>query len=107
MHRTFRRSTRIGPLAFGVRAPLLCEDLHLQQQPMGRVRGAGLDLPRVLLLPSAPWSRHAGHSDGAACRHASRLAESCRFDEEAMPLTRSWCLFELLQTVLLQALIGK
>lgn len=24
------------------------------------------------------------------------------FDEEAMPLTRSWCLFELLQTVLLQ-----
>ena len=25
-----------------------------------------------------------------------------RFDEEAMPLTRSWCLFELLQTVLLQ-----
>ena len=76
---------------------------------MGRVRGAGRELPGVLVLPSAPWLWHAGHRHGAARRHWKQLLTPfcSRFDEEAMPLTRSWCLFELLQTVLLQAGIGR
>ncbi|CAL1139216.1 unnamed protein product [Cladocopium goreaui] len=37
-----------------------------------------------------------------ALRSCGTLGTVMVFDEEAMPLTRSWCLFELLQTVLLQ-----
>ncbi|CAJ1412528.1 unnamed protein product [Effrenium voratum] len=39
-----------------------------------------------------------------AMRSEGTLGTVMVFDEEAMPLTRSWCLFELLQTCLLKGI---